>query len=272
MKTEIDLRADSAVIRAQARTVSFNLDRQLKGFALLGRGELPAGTAEALRRALAALAERGQRGGADLAYARRLLAQFRALARTGKLPRPEPAPTPTRGDAATLAALIRGRRSVRFWLRRPPSVGTIRQVIEAGLWAPSACNRQPLRFVVARGKAAVAGVQRIVPHPQIERAPAIIFLALDGRVTLGPPEEARLDAGAAAQNMLLTAHALGLGACWMGQKRFQSPELHAFLRLPAETRVNSAIVLGFPADRPDAPGRVAPKDVTTWLAAEKAAR
>jgi nitroreductase len=114
---------------------------------------------------------------------------------------------------------IRARRSIRKF--KPDAEVTQEQIdllLEAAMLSPSACNTRPWEFVVVRGRDNLIKIADIHPYAQMLRtaALAIVIVALpetqkDIAVGYFPQ-----DCGAATENILLEAVALGLGACWCG--------------------------------------------------------
>ncbi len=192
--------------------------------------------------------------------------------------------------AETLAEAIRGRRSVREFLPDPIPRRVLEEVVELALWAPSAYNRQDWRFVVATGEAkdrCIEALGRKSPHfaskvrelfskrmaVQLEgffntmgQAPVVVFAygeAVCGQGGEGESDEAGYaSACAAVQNLLLSAHAKGLGGCWVQAFREVQEEVDEILGVAGRPLV-AGIPLGYPAGHnsapPRKPGRV------TWL-------
>ncbi len=111
---------------------------------------------------------------------------------------------------------IHTRRSIRKFEKRAVGEELIRQVLEAGMTAPSAGNQQPWQFLVITDRALLAQIPGV--HPYASMAPEAAFSVLVcGDLSL---EKLRgfwvQDCSAAIQNMLLAAHALGLGGVWTG--------------------------------------------------------
>ncbi|MCS7051977.1 MAG: nitroreductase family protein, partial [Thermomicrobium sp.] len=133
------------------------------------------------------------------------------------------APKPDSADA--ILAALRSRRSVKAVRPDPVPQELIQQVLEAANWAPNHHLTQPWRFFVLRGEARRALGDVLARDPSLSpakreairqkplRAPVVIAVAVEP-----DPHRPLLDelcAGAAAvQNLLLAAHALGLGAIW----------------------------------------------------------
>lgn len=147
---------------------------------------------------------------------------------------------------------IHSRRSVRKYQDRPVPEDLIRQVLAAAMSAPSARNAQPWRFVVIDDRELLTEIPRINPNaPMVERAPVAILVCGD----LSLEKSAGywvVDCAAAAENLLLAAHALGLGAVWTGvyprQPRIEG--LRRLLALPENIVPHSLIPLGYPAEQP----------------------
>jgi len=111
---------------------------------------------------------------------------------------------------------IHTRRSIRKYEKRAVGDDLIKQVLEAGMMAPSAGNQQPWQFLVITDPALLARIPEV--HPYAGMAPEAAFSVLVcGDLKL---EKHRgfwvQDCSAAVQNMLLAAHALGLGGVWTG--------------------------------------------------------
>jgi nitroreductase len=104
--------------------------------------------------------------------------------------------------------------------------------------AGSAKNRQPWTFVVVRDDRAIEAVAEAVFEPgNIRGAAFVVAVVMDGG--------AGIDAGRAVQNMLLAAHAQGIGSCPNG---IQDPVgLRRALRLGEEAKVAAVLSFGHPA-------------------------
>lgn len=171
---------------------------------------------------------------------------------------------PTRQENDLFKA-IRERRSIRFWKKKTVPAEMIRKILEAGTYAPSAFNRLPWRFFVAEtplddlreGDASNPGM--------FKQAPVRIFVAVDERLFFEKYSGA-LDAGLAMQNMLLTAHSLGLGTCLIYQGEFvDKKKLEEFYRIPSYCTVYCAILLGYPDETPEMPARMPLDEITKFL-------
>ena len=145
---------------------------------------------------------------------------------------------------------IRTRRSIRKYDDKPVPDEVVQELLAAAMSAPSACNTQPWHFVVITDRGLLAEVPKVNPHAGMARAAPLAILVC-GDVTLKQvPGYWVVDCAAAVQNLLLAAHALGLGAVWTGVYPRQE-RMDGFARLvnlPEHVAAHSLIVLGYPAE------------------------
>ena len=100
---------------------------------------------------------------------------------------------------------ITSRREVRAYDGRPLPEDAVRRILEAGRLAGSSKNRQQRHFVVLRDHEAAA--QAVWNPENVRGAALVVAIVVSGKGPLA------LDAGRAAQNMLLAAHNEGIGGC-----------------------------------------------------------
>jgi len=180
---------------------------------------------------------------------------------------------------------IRTRRSISKLKADPPPRDLIEKILEAGTWAPNHHLTQPWRFFVLTGGAlsrlgdAMAEALRDElqdPESQESRvkleaerirplkAPVVIAVAVTPSDNVIEVEEYAAVA-MAAQNMLLAAHALGLGAILRTGKAVYRKKVNEFFGLHGRERLFGFIYLGYPADTPPASSRTSFKEKTVWL-------
>ncbi len=180
------------------------------------------------------------------------------------------------GRANVVLSTIRERRSVKALLPDPVPRELVEQVLEAAVWAPNHHLTQPWRFFVLTGDARHALGEVLASDPTLSpakreaarqkplRAPVVIAVAVEPA-----PERSLLDelcAGAAAiQNMLLAAHALGLGAIWRTGRAVEDPAVKRFFGLSARALLLGFVYLGYPAAIPAPPPRRPAAECTVWL-------
>jgi nitroreductase len=160
---------------------------------------------------------------------------------------------------------ISGRRSVRDYKATPVEESDIRNLIDAAVHAPSAINQQPWRFTVVRDterllrisdeakayllrgpavELASSPVRSLLDNPGFNvfyNAPVLIVISAAGPWAVE-------DCALAAENLMLSAHAAGLGTCWIGfaQSWLGTPEGKALLMLPETEAPVAPIIVGHP--------------------------
>jgi len=177
---------------------------------------------------------------------------------------------------------IKERRSIRKFQDKDVDSAKIEQILRAATWAPSANNDQPWKFVVVRNKDTKEKIvealkfrmkdyyesqgiplDRMVAYWfNIFTAPVHIFVFCD---TTGIELEKKWEeiqmlwsiqgVSAACQNILLAAHALGLGSVWTGLTLTVEDEIKAILKVPKKVQLMTVIAIGYPASEPLPPVR-----------------
>lgn len=155
---------------------------------------------------------------------------------------------------------IKGRRSVREFKPGPVKDEDLRKILDAGRLAPSAGNCQPLELVVAKDPSVKRRLARAaLEQAFIAEAPVVIVVCTNVPQTSrhygrrGEELYCIQDTAAATQNMLLAAHSLGYGTCWVGA--FDDDAVAEVIRTPSGIRPVAIIPLGRPAERPRSPSR-----------------
>lgn len=157
---------------------------------------------------------------------------------------------------------ILGRRSVRRYTSTDVPDDVVEKLLDAARWAPSGGNNQPWRFVVVRDEVAKQMIKTISPGLTGEPAVIIVACAEIGGVSDEVLRIRTLDMGAAIQNILLAAHAMGLGACWIGSVNWRG--LREIVGLPEKGPMEpiSLISIGYPAENPTPRARHLIKEFT----------
>lgn len=153
--------------------------------------------------------------------------------------------------------LVRNRRSCRSYDPARPVPGQlVIECLEAARLAPSACNRQPWRFIIVDdretrlqicGKCLLPGLS----HAWLHDAPTIVVLCVEldlvthriAPVVSGVPYYL-IDAGIAGEHFVLAATDRGLGTCWIGW--FKERAVRRLLGIPRNVKIASLISLGYP--------------------------
>jgi nitroreductase len=183
-----------------------------------------------------------------------------------------------------ITAAISGRRSTREYTKQPLDEQTILRLIGAATLAPSAVNQQPWTFTVVQnqdlldqvsrdakahlvatmpadlaGGARAEHFQHMLGDPAFQifyRAPALILISGNA-----PGPWVTEDCALAAENLMLTAHSLGLGTCWIGfaQSYLNTSAGKRQLGLPESWVPVAPVIVGFPKALPPAVARKEPE-------------
>jgi nitroreductase len=152
---------------------------------------------------------------------------------------------------------IRTRRSIREYQNREVPSDLIRQVLAAAMMAPSARNAQPWHLVVIDAPKLLAAVPQF--HPNAAMAPrAAVAILVCGDLNLElSPGYWPIDCAAATENLLLAAHALGLGAVWTGvyPRTDRMQGFRTLLDLPENIIPHTFIPIGYPAEQRESDDR-----------------
>ena len=179
-----------------------------------------------------------------------------------------------------LDSCINGRRSVRAYQDKPIPKEIVDKLLDAGVWAPSAFNAQPWRFVVIQDKETISKLsaktteivsqldwepaKKFLDYAQFFGAPLVILVCVE-KAEGSLRDVKLLDTGLLAQNMFLKAYELGLGSCFVGWSRVLNmhPEILAEVGVPNDHELIAPLIFGHPAEKPDPP----PREIKTlrWI-------
>ena len=177
--------------------------------------------------------------------------------------------------------IIFKRRSVRFFKSNPISHVDMKEILRAGMWAPSAKNRQPWKFIVVKGQSkeemlklmekgierseqgegVLAGTKELYVNARftlkcMKEAPVTVFVvnpkgrSIHDNWTAAEKIHEMSDVqaiGAAAENMALQATSMGIGSLWIGNVFFAYDELSQWL---GEGEMVLAMSFGYPNHHP----------------------
>ena len=156
--------------------------------------------------------------------------------------------------------IMKNRRSIRAFKKQAVTQEIIEELVEAARWAPSAGNVQPWAFVVVNSTE-MKQILSMAAYGQkvLEEASVVIVVCADEKLAeqrygeRGKTLFCLQDTAAAIQNILLTAHSLGLGSCWIGA--FKEAEMKQAIKAPKEMRPIALIPIGYPNQAPPARSR-----------------
>lgn len=150
---------------------------------------------------------------------------------------------------------IATRTSIRDYEARPVEKEKIEKMLRAAMAAPTAMNKQPWHFVVVDQRNVLDALAGANPYAKmLKKAPLAIVVCgnTDKMIEGGGRDFWIQDASAATENLLLAAHAMGLGAVWTGA--YPSEErcisISKVLSLSDNLIPLNMIVVGYPAEQP----------------------
>ena len=147
----------------------------------------------------------------------------------------------------SLIDVILTRRSIRSYEPKDIPEEVLRQILEAGRQAPSAANRQPIRFVIVKDHDILKILCDSLFARFVKYAPVAIVGCADIK-SLVTGKWAVVDAAIAMQNMVIAAWTLGVGSCWIGA--CDEKKVKKLLRIPDNWKVVAIVTFGFPAEHP----------------------
>lgn len=150
---------------------------------------------------------------------------------------------------------ISARTSIRAYQDRPVGADTVELLLRAAMSAPSARNRQPWAFIVVDDKVLLRQLADSLPYAQSAAAAPMavvvcgVLTESQGATNAGWWVQ---DAAAASENLLLAAHAVGLGAVWTGVYSYEDRvrAVRNVLGLPRHVVPLNVIPIGYPAENP----------------------
>ena len=151
----------------------------------------------------------------------------------------------------TLEAIFT-RRSVRDFRHDPLEEEDIRDLLKAGMQAPSAKNEQPWHFILIDDPTLLHAIPEFHPYAEMLRdAPLAILVCSDRKLETKRASWLQ-DCSAATQNILLAAHTKGLGAVWLGifPDADRVKGIQVLLSIPDDVRPVSLVALGHPRSIP----------------------
>ena len=168
---------------------------------------------------------------------------------------------------------IRTRRSIRGFLKKKVTGTQINKILDSGLLAPSSKNCQPWYFIVLKGKKKDKLVKIVGEHARepmwtklattpltcnaIKQAPVLILVLNKGPRSGGEQYIKKnvsklsaliaetLSIGACIENMLLSAHSMGLAALWCGDLRNAKKEVEQYLKTKYD--LIAGVAIGYPS-------------------------
>lgn len=155
------------------------------------------------------------------------------------------------------------RRSIRqFDTSKDISKDDLQEIIKAAQYAPSAHNKQPWEFLVITDKVKMAELRHVQPWTSFAKEASAVILVCgntDEAFSRHKEDESwnysDIDCSLATQNLLLAAHAKGIGSCFCGAAPMPKviAGLQEMFALPDNIRPLSIVILGYPKEGPKQP-------------------
>ncbi len=160
---------------------------------------------------------------------------------------------------------IKTRRSIRKYKNKKISEEDISEIIEAGMHAPSAHNKQPWAFVVVRDSKKLKKLSQTHQWaPFVANADVCIVLCCTNKE--GNKSAMHLSVACAAQNMLLAIHNKKLGSCWTYIHNLEDSSVEKkvkeILNIPNEIDVICMLPIGYPDQTRSPKDLKDPEDIT----------
>lgn len=144
------------------------------------------------------------------------------------------------------------RRSIRAYSPGEVDEAAVQKLLAAAMAAPSAAGKNPWHFVVVRNRRTLLRIATVLPNGQM-LAEAALGVAVCGDLEVVHDHQLSYllqDCSVAIENLLLSAHILGLGACWLcvhpRAERIKS--MREILSLPASVIPVACISIGYPGE------------------------
>jgi nitroreductase len=164
---------------------------------------------------------------------------------------------------------IKERHSYRGdFKKNPVPRDDLNKILEAGVLAPSGCNRQTTEFIVIDDPKTLERIRTVVTMSAVLTAPAEILCLVNAE--RDPKDNYEIeDCAAAVENMLLAITALGYASVWLdGALRSggRAQQLADILGIPQEKVVRVMLPVGEPVTAPQGPGKLDVEQRVFWNA------
>ncbi|HEU5138775.1 MAG TPA: nitroreductase [Bacillales bacterium] len=182
---------------------------------------------------------------------------------------------------------IHSRRSVGKVTEKVPEKEKIEKMLEAARWAPNHHKTEPWHFhvLIGKGRDKLGKAYGMINTEKLKdmndeeknlamesglnkarRSPVVIVAAVepDQGSKIEPIEEAAATA-CAVQNMLLTAHEMGLGVKWRTGKPANHPIMKETFKVSEKGWILGLLFVGYPDEEPKPPLKKEPIHYTTWI-------
>jgi len=149
---------------------------------------------------------------------------------------------------------IKTRRSIRKYANKKVTDKVLRELVDCARHAPASHGAQSWEFVLVRDSVTKEKLSKIHKWGGfVKDAQAVIVVCYDkGKLKFSPSDI--INPSLAAENILLAAHSIGLGACWVFVKEYDDPDVEQkakeLLGIPENIGVLCMIPVGYPNEKP----------------------
>ncbi len=155
------------------------------------------------------------------------------------------------------------RRSIRKYKPGTIDEEKIVEILKAAQYAPSAVNKQPWHFIVVDDKKLFGKIMQIHPHARMLSTASHAVIVCGDENLQHDDGYWIADCGAATENILLAAHSMNIGSCWVGlyPREQRMRDISILLGLPTHVKPFALISLGYPDEQKTHPERFKPERV-----------
>lgn len=158
--------------------------------------------------------------------------------------------------------VILSRRSVRLYDSKSIETERLNKIIESAIWAPSGKNGQPWKFKIITEKSIIEEISKLSANARwLKTAPCLVAVYLDKMCSYDYIKDVQ-SCGAAIQNMLLAAHEMGIGSCWIGDLLEKADAMNKLLEVDDSLELMCVVSLGYGRGKPI---NVSRKDISEFL-------
>lgn len=170
-----------------------------------------------------------------------------------------------KGATEAVIENIMTRKSIREFTDREIAKDTLESIVKAGMAAPSAMDKRPWGFVVVTERSVLDSLNAVHPYANLKTATAAIIVCGELKKAIeGEGQEYWVqDCSAATENILLAAHAYGLGAVWCGvyPSKERVEQVSKVLAIPSDVIPLNIITMGYPNENPDVKDKWNPANI-----------
>lgn len=152
------------------------------------------------------------------------------------------------------------RRSIRKYKDKEIPEEILKEIIKAGMYAPSSSNKRPWFFILIKDKKILKKIADFHPYAKMLYSSPYAILVCGNKILQSVDGYIALDCAAATQNILLSAYGLGIGSCWIGiyPREARMDFIRDLLKLEDYFIPISLVSLGYPDEEKQMPERFEP--------------